>query len=27
MYPNNIASIMILNENHPTGTVVIKRNF
>jgi hypothetical protein len=27
VYPNNILSIMILNENHPTGKVVIKRNF
>ena len=27
VYPNNIFSIMILNENHPTGKVVIKRNF
>jgi len=27
IYPNNIFSIMILNENHPTGKVVIKRNF
>ena len=26
-YPNNIFSIMILNENHPVGQVVIKRNF
>jgi len=26
-YPYNIFSIMILNENHPTGQVVIKRNF
>jgi len=27
IYPNNIFSIMILNENHPTGKVEIKRNF
>jgi 4-amino-4-deoxy-L-arabinose transferase-like glycosyltransferase len=27
VYPNNIFSIMILNENHPTGKVIIKRNF
>jgi len=27
VYPNNIFSIMILNENHPTGTVEIKKNF
>jgi Dolichyl-phosphate-mannose-protein mannosyltransferase len=27
IYPNNIFSIMILNENHPTGEVVIRRNF
>ena len=27
IYPNNIFSIMILNENHPTGDVVIKRNY
>jgi hypothetical protein len=27
MYPNNIFSIMILNENHPTGEITIKRNF
>jgi len=27
VYPNNIFSIMILNENHPTGKVVVKRNF
>lgn len=27
IYPNNIFSIMILNENHPTGQVVIKKNF
>lgn len=27
VYPNNIFSIMILNENHPTGKVVIKRNY
>ncbi len=27
MYPNNIFSIMILNENRPTGDVVIKSNF
>jgi hypothetical protein len=27
MYPNNIFSIMILNENHPVGVITIKRNF
>jgi len=27
VYPNNIFSIMILNENHPTGKVEIKKNF
>jgi hypothetical protein len=27
VYPNDIFSIMILNENHPTGKVVIRRNF
>jgi Dolichyl-phosphate-mannose-protein mannosyltransferase len=27
IYPNNIFSIMILNENHPTGKVIIKRNY
>ncbi|HXW11964.1 MAG TPA: hypothetical protein VD694_04320 [Nitrososphaeraceae archaeon] len=27
VYPNNIFSIMINNENHPTGEVVIRRNF
>jgi hypothetical protein len=27
MYPNNIFSIMILNENHPRGEITIKRNF
>jgi hypothetical protein len=27
IYPNNVFSIMILNENHPRGEVVIKRNF
>ena len=26
-YPNNIFSIMILNENHPTGKVEIRRNY
>jgi Dolichyl-phosphate-mannose-protein mannosyltransferase len=27
IYPNNIFSIMILNENHPRGEITIKRNF
>jgi len=27
IYPNDIFSIMILNENHPLGKIVIKRNF
>lgn len=26
-YPNNIFSIMILNENHPTGKIIIRRNY
>jgi len=27
IYPNNIFSIMIANENHPRGEIIIKRNF
>ncbi|HKQ22481.1 MAG TPA: hypothetical protein VJS91_10610, partial [Nitrososphaeraceae archaeon] len=27
MYPNNIFSIMIANENRPLGEIVIKRNY
>jgi len=27
IYPNNIFSIMINNENHPRGEIIIKRNF
>ena len=27
IYPNNIYSIMILNENYPTGSVKIRKNF
>lgn len=27
IYPNNIFSIMILNENHPRGEITVKRNY
>jgi hypothetical protein len=26
-YPYNIMSIMILNENHPVGEVILRRNY